>query len=95
MMMGTPAVAGSQHFADFEPADFGQHQIEHDEAGRGGPGLRQRFGAVRRGDHGKTGLLQIEFDQLNRFRLVIDHEDFRSHSGFRYHADSVTTTAGL
>ena len=74
-----------QHLADLQAVYFGQHQVEHDQAGEAERAFSQRLGAIGSGQDIKPRLLEVELQQLDRLRLVIHDQNRRSHTLLRYH----------
>ena len=70
----------AQHFANFQSIHLRQHQIEHDQARQELPRLLERRCAIRGRDYFKSGLLQIELDQLDRFGFIFNNQNFLFHN---------------
>lgn len=62
-------------FADLEPVDVGEHEVEHDEVGPLGPGGVEGLEAVGGGDDEEAAVAEFAHDQVPQIGFVIDHED--------------------
>src|SRR6266542_3171178 len=61
--------------ADFDAVDVREIQVEHDQGGRIGHHLGERFAAGRRRPHGVARVLEVERDEGRDRRLVLHHQD--------------------
>jgi len=69
----------SQDLADLQAVHLRQHEIEDDERWRVLTRFLERLGAVFGTDDLKASAAQVELDQLDDVRLVLDHQDFGFH----------------
>jgi hypothetical protein len=68
-----------QFLRNFQAINARQHQVKDDQVGLLPTRLDQCCLAVFRCDNRVPGLLQVRSHELDDFRLVIYHQDFRGH----------------